>query len=79
VLIVRDMNRDGRQDVVVFHDGRVGIFLQAAGGGLLPETVYGMVTRGPAAVGDVNGDGAQDIAVAHWDFNLGLYVLRQVP
>ncbi len=78
-LIVRDMNRDGRQDVVVFHDGRVGIFLQAAGGGLLPETLYGMVTRGPAAVGDVNGDGAQDIAVAHWDFNLGLYVLRQVP
>jgi hypothetical protein len=78
-LVVRDMNRDGRQDVVVFHDGRVGIFLQAAGGGLLPEAVYGMVTRGPAAVGDVNGDGAQDIAVAHWDFNLGLYVLRQVP
>jgi hypothetical protein len=77
-LIVRDMNRDGRQDVVVFHDGRVGIFLQAAGGGLLPETAYGMVTRGPSAVGDVNGDGALDIATAHWDFNLGLYVLRQV-
>jgi hypothetical protein len=78
-LIVRDMNRDGRSDVVVFHDNRVGIFLQAAGGGLLAETVYGMVTRGPAAVGDVSGDGAPDIAVAHWDFNLGLYILRQVP
>jgi hypothetical protein len=77
-LIVRDMNRDGRQDVVVFHDGRVGIFLQAAGGGLLPETLYGMVTRGPSVVSDVNGDGALDIATARWDFNLGLYVLRQV-
>jgi hypothetical protein len=37
-----------------------------------------MVTRGPSVVSDVNGDGALDIATARWDFNLGLYVLRQV-
>jgi hypothetical protein len=78
-VVVRDMNRDGRQDVVVFHDGRVGVFLQRAGGGLLPESLYGMATGGPSAVGDVDGDGRPDIVVARWDYGTGasLYVLRQ--
>ena len=39
-VYVRDMNRDGRQDVVVFHDYEVGVYLQAPGGQLLPESLY---------------------------------------
>jgi len=46
-VVVRDMNRDGRQDVVVFHEGRIGVFLQRPGGGLLAETLYAMPTGGP--------------------------------
>ena len=76
-LVVRDMNRDGRQDVIVFHDGSVGVFLQRPGGGLLPESLYGMATGGPSTVGDVDGDGAPDIAVARWDNGPALFVLRQ--
>ena len=78
-LLVRDMNRDGRQDVVVFHDGRVGVFLQRPGGGLLPESLYAMATGGPSAVGDVDGDGLPDIVVAVWNYGTSssLYVLSQ--
>ena len=78
-VVVRDMNRDGRQDVVVFHDGRIGVFLQRPGGGLVAETLYAMPTGGPPAVGDVDGDGRPDIVVARWDYGTGasLYVLRQ--
>ena len=73
-MVVRDMNRDGRQDVVVSHDGRVGIFLQAAGGGLLPETCT--ECRGGASA--TYGDGRPDIAAAG-GLARGLFVFRQLP
>jgi hypothetical protein len=72
---VRDMNRDGRQDVVVVHDYRLGVFLQRPGGGLLPESLYGSAGSG-SAIGDLNGDGAPDVAGVSWYPNT-LTVLRQ--
>jgi len=74
---VRDMNRDGRQDVVVLHDSYAGVFLQRPGGGLEPESLYRMPTGG-SALGDLNGDGAPDIAVTNWYGGASLVVTRQV-
>jgi VCBS repeat protein len=76
-LLVRDLNRDGRQDVVVLHDRKLGIYLQPPGGGLLPETLYDVPTGGSLTVGDVNADGAPDIALTSRE--RGLVVLRQAP
>jgi len=74
---VRDMNRDGRQDVVVLHDSYAGVFLQRPGGGLLPESLYRMPTGG-SAIGDLNGDGAPDIAFIRWYGGPSLVVTRQL-
>jgi hypothetical protein len=74
-LLVRDLNRDGRQDVVVLHDRKLGIYLQHPGGGLLPETLYDVPTGGSLTVGDINWDGAPDIALTSRD--QGLIVLKQ--
>jgi hypothetical protein len=74
-LLVRDMNRDGRQDVVVLHDRRLGIYLQSPGGGLSPEALYDVPTGGSLTVGDINADGAPDIALT--SVEQGLIVLRQ--
>jgi len=74
-LHVRDLNRDGRQDVVVVHDYRLGVFLQRPGGGLLPESLYGSAGSG-SAIGDLNGDGAPDVA-GGGSYPNSLTVLRQ--
>ena len=49
------MNRDGRQDVVVVHDYRLGVFLQRPGG-ILAESLYGSVGSSLQVIGDLNGD-----------------------
>lgn len=80
-LVAADMNMDGRTDLVAVHGGwlRVGVYTQGRDGILGPEEVREIpyATSYPPkalAVGDFNGDGMPDIAVA--DYNYGLIVLR---
>ena len=77
---VGDVDRDGRRDVVVLEDGCwcAGIFLQRAGGTLAPEERYDVGRRSwylPSALslGDVDGDGALDMAAA----DNGFAIVRQ--
>lgn len=77
---VADVNHDGRNDVLVAHGGFVamGVFLQDANGALLPYELYPLpyathYNPHGLAVGDINGDGASDVAIA--DYNNGMVVL----
>ncbi|HXM55200.1 MAG TPA: FG-GAP-like repeat-containing protein [Candidatus Dormibacteraeota bacterium] len=81
-LVLADVNGDGRRDLIDAHGGWLdaGVLLQRPDGRLGAEQLFGIPyassyqTRG-LAVGDLNGDGRPDIAVA--DYNNGLVVLRQ--
>ena len=80
---VADVDLDGRADVVTLHGGwnQAGVYRQLAGGGLAPEELYPIPYASHyeahgLALGDVNGDGSPDIALA--DYNNGLVVLRNV-
>jgi hypothetical protein len=78
---VMDMNRDGRTDVVVTHEGNAGVYLQGVGGTLMSEAHYGgmyasHLGQQSLALGDLTGDGLPDIAIAN--YNSGLVVLRQL-
>ena len=80
------MNADGRRDLVVLHtpstNRLIGIYAQAPDHTLDPERWFPLPeTRGPLppilTIGDVNGDGRPDIAVA--DNEQGLIVLLAKP
>ncbi len=78
---VGDVDLDGRADVVTLHGGWLdaGVYRQTAGGGLAAEELYPVPYAshyGPngLALGDLDGNGSLDIAVA--DSNNGLVVLR---
>ena len=81
---VADVNGDGRPDVVVAHGGwnALGVYLQQVDGTLAPEELYPIPyasdynTHG-IAVGDINGDGANDVVIA--DYNHGLVILYSIP
>ena len=80
---VADVDLDGRADVVTLHGGwnRAGLYRQSASGGLGAEELYAIPYASHyephgLAVGDIDGNGSPDIALA--DYNNGLVVLRNV-
>ena len=80
---VSDVDRDGRPDAVVVHEGwlRVGLYRGQAGGQLAGEDLYPVPHSNGGnphglAVGDVTGDGWPDIVIA--DDLHGLVILPNV-
>ena len=80
---VSDVDRDGRPDAVVVHEGwlRVGLYRGQAGGQLGGEDLYPVPHSNGGnphglAVGDVTGDGWPDIVIA--DDLHGLVILPNV-
>jgi hypothetical protein len=78
---VADLNLDGRGDAVTLHGGwyAAGVYLQQADGSLAAEDLYGIPYASHynphgLAVGDIDGNGSPDVAIA--DYNNGLVVLR---
>jgi hypothetical protein len=66
-VIVGDVDRDGRNDVIVLHTGwnELGVYLQDASGALRPERIYAFsyINWGSdrMAFGDINGDDLPDL------------------
>jgi len=77
---IADVNNDGRNDVIVAHGGwdALGVYLQGADGTLMAESLDQLpyathYNPHGLAVGDINGDGFNDVVIA--DYNHGLVVL----
>ena len=78
---IADVDQDGRQDIVLLHEGWevLGVYLQQGEGALQQEELYPvpLVSQyNPQGLdlGDINGDDRPDVVIA--DQNNGLVVLR---
>lgn len=80
---VHDVNGDGLDDVLVLHGGwvKMGVYLQKPDGTLAAEELYPIPNASHynphgLAIGDYDGDGKPDVAIA--DYNYGLVLLKNV-
>jgi hypothetical protein len=88
-VAIADVNGDGKPDIMIAHDcsmnfmdGVVAVLLGKGDGTFQLETWYdtGGYVPSSVAVGDVNGDGHPDLAVANWetigkgDVGLGVFL-----
>ena len=69
-VALEDVNGDGKPDIVVANDGNdnVGVLLNRGNGTFLPQTTYTTGSNSApfsVSLGDVNGDGKPDMAVAN--------------
>ncbi len=79
-IVIKDINMDGLADIVVAHGGwnRTGVYLQDQDGSIDPELLFPIPYASHynphgLSVGDINGDGSNDIVLA--DYNSGLIIL----
>lgn len=68
MVIAGDVDRDGRDDVVVVETNAVSVWLATDAGHVpAPNSPFSIIGATEAAVGDLDGDGYADIAVGPWD------------
>ena len=75
-VAIADVNLDGKNDIVVVHGGMAfGVYLQDVASTFLPEEMYDTAgatwyQSGSLAVGDINGDGLNDLLLANEPYGL---------
>ncbi|PIZ16240.1 hypothetical protein COY51_03190, partial [Candidatus Desantisbacteria bacterium CG_4_10_14_0_8_um_filter_39_17] len=80
-VAVGDINNDSKNDVVIVSSSKAGetkglcVFLQNETGTFNPKVIYPIVPSSySVAIGDLNNDGRQDVAVANDDDNIRVFI-----